>query len=127
MNLLLTTKRLIISEPTLNDLDNLYTLQSNSEVMSFIGNGICNKNEVKFGLEKAIHHYPKHQFSLGSVYTKDSHAFISRAGLIYLIMMIRNQTLKRPTYCYLILGKGYATELAKSLIQYAFKSYPYKN
>ena len=59
MNVLLTTSMLIIQEPTINDFDNLYQLQSNSEVMRFIGNGERDKNEVKLGLEKAISSLPK--------------------------------------------------------------------
>lgn len=70
MNIMLTSSKLIIQEPTLNDFDNLYSLQSNSDVMNFIGNGIRNEEEVMVGLEKATNHYNKHNFSLGSVYLK---------------------------------------------------------
>lgn len=38
--------------------------------MSFIGDGRRNKKEVMVGLEKAINHYKKHNFSLGCVYLK---------------------------------------------------------
>lgn len=122
MNTFLTTQRLIVQEPTRNDFDNMYQLQSNSEVMSFIGNGVRNKNEVQLGLEKAIHHYNKNQFSLGSVYIKDSLEFIGRAGLIYLNYDDKQSDIEMayallPKYW----GKGFATELTKSLIQYAFQ------
>ncbi|MCW8469353.1 GNAT family N-acetyltransferase [Fluoribacter gormanii] len=122
INVLLTTSRLIIQEPTPNDFDNLYQLQSNSEVMSFIGNGVRDKNEVTLGLEKAIHHYHKHQFSLGSVYIKDSHEFIGRAGLIHL-NYDDNQPEVELAYALLpkYWGNGYATEITTSLIQFAFQ------
>lgn len=122
MNTLLTTSRLIIQEPTLNDFDNLYYLQSNSEVMSFIGSGIRDKNEVKLGLEKAIHHFQKHQFSLGSVYITDTHEFIGRAGLIH-FNYDDNQSEVEVAYALLpqYWGKGYATEITTSLIGFAFR------
>jgi ribosomal-protein-alanine N-acetyltransferase len=124
MNTLLTTSRLIIKEPSLNDFDNLYHLQSNPKVMKFIGKGIRDKIEVMEGLKKAIDHYNKHNFSLGSVYLKDSHEFIGRAGLIYF-----NYNDKQPDLevAYALLpeywGKGYATELTKALIIWAFQNF----
>ncbi|WP_115712647.1 GNAT family N-acetyltransferase [Legionella sainthelensi] len=124
MNPLFTTTRLIICEPSLSDFDNLYTLQSNSEVMSFIGNGKRDKNEVRVGLEKAIHHFQKHQFSLGSVFVKDSHEFIGRAGMIY-FNYDDNQSEVEIAYALLpqYWGRGYATEITTSLIQFAFRDF----
>ncbi len=46
MSIMLTTPRLIIREPTHKDFDNLYRLQSNTEVMSFIGDGRRNKKKL---------------------------------------------------------------------------------
>lgn len=122
MNPLLITTRLIICEPSLSDFDNQYTLQSNSEVMSFIGNGKRDKNEVMVGLEKAIHHFQKHQFSLGSVFVKDSLEFIGRAGMIY-FNYDDNQLEVEVAYALLpqYWGKGYATEITMSLIHFGFQ------
>ncbi|MBA3537260.1 MAG: GNAT family N-acetyltransferase [Tatlockia sp.] len=123
MNSLLTTSRLIIEEPSLNDLDNLYNLQSNPQVMKYIGEGIRDRMEVIKGLKKAIDHFKKHNFSLGSVYLKHSHKFIGRAGLIYF-----NYNDKQPKIevAYALLpdywGKGYATELTKALSIWAFQN-----
>lgn len=124
MNSLITTTRLIICKPSLSDFDNLYTLQSNSEVMSFIGNGKRDKNEVMLGLEKAINHFQKHKFSLGSVFVKDSLEFIGRAGLIY-FNYDDNQSEVEVAYALLpqYWGKGYATEITTSLIQFAFRDF----
>ncbi|QMT62064.1 GNAT family N-acetyltransferase [Legionella sp. PC997] len=121
MKTFLTTHRLIICEPSSNDFDNLYNLQSNSKVMKFIGNGRRNKKEARTGLEKAISHFQKHQFSLGSVYEIDSGQFIGRAGLIY-FNYDDNQVNIELAYALLpeYWGKGYATELTKSLILWGF-------
>ncbi len=121
MNPFLSSSRLIIQKPIFDDFADLYHLQTTPEVMAFVGNGVREKNEVRVGLEKAIRHYEKHQFSLGSVYLKDSQRFIGRAGLIYL-----NYDDQQPhvELAYALLpefwGKGYATELAKSLVIWGF-------
>lgn len=121
--MILSTSRLFISEPTSHDFDNLYKLQSNSKVMGFIGNGIRDKKEVQLGLEKAITHYQKHQFSLGCVFEKDSGEFIGRAGLIY-FNYDDNQPNIELAYALLpeYWRKGYATELTQSLILWGFEN-----
>jgi [ribosomal protein S5]-alanine N-acetyltransferase len=121
MNTLLTSPRLYIKEPTLNDFDSLFNLQSNSEVMSYIGNGVRSQEEVMNGLEKAISHYKQHQFSLGSVFLKSSPKFIGRAGLIYFNYDDSQADIELayallPEYW----GIGYATELAQALVSWGF-------
>ncbi|RUR05735.1 N-acetyltransferase [Legionella sp. km772] len=120
---MLTTSRLIIYSPSSQDFNELYQLQSNPEVMRFIGNGIRTEEEVLQGLEKAIGHQKKHGFSLGSVFKKDGLEFVGRAGLIY-----KNYDDSQPEIevAYALLPKywkqGYAVELALSLINWAHTS-----
>jgi [ribosomal protein S5]-alanine N-acetyltransferase len=121
--ILLITPRVIIKTPVLNDFENLYDLQSNPEIMTFIGNGIRSAEEVAFGLSKAINHQKKHGFSLGCVFKKDNLKFIGRAGLIY-----KNyddqQTEIEIAYALLpeYWRQGYATEIVLNLIQWAHES-----
>ena len=56
MSIFLETKRLIINTPELIDLDNLYALQSDADVMKYVGQGVRTQSEVMTGLEKAIAH-----------------------------------------------------------------------
>src|SRR5262249_26590870 len=84
MSIFLETKRLIIHTPKMSDFDDLYALQTDTEVMKYVGKGIRTREEVVSGLEKAIAHLDKYGFSLGSVYEKESGEFVGRAGLIYL-------------------------------------------
>ena len=84
MSLFLETKRLILKSPELADFENLYALQSDSDVMQYVGQGVRAHAEVMTGLEKAIAHQEKYGFSLGTVYEKESGDFVGRAGLIYL-------------------------------------------
>lgn len=122
MSIFLETKRLIINTPEASDFDNLYTLQSDADVMQYIGQGVRTPAEVTSGLEKAILHYQKHGFSLGCVFEKETGAFVGRAGLIYLAY---DDTQPNIEVGYALTKtawqKGYATELARALIQWGFK------
>lgn len=123
MKILLTTPRLAIYTPHINDFKNLYDLQSNLEVMTFVGHGIRNQEDVLLGIKKAIRHQGKHNFSLGSVFQKNTLHFIGRAGLIY-----KNYDDKQSEIevAYALLpeywGHGYATEIAINLVKWAYTS-----
>lgn len=127
MSIFIETKRLIIKVPQPSDTENLYALQSDADVMQYIGNGVRSREEVLSGTEKAINHQQKWGFSLGCVYEKESNLFIGRAGLIYLAY---DDTQPDIEVGYALIktawGKGYATELAKALIQWGFKHLPVK-
>lgn len=119
--MLLETKRLSLKPPELSDFDNLFLLQSDPEVMRYMGHGVRTQQEVMEGLEAAIAHNQKHGFSLYCVFEKDSGAFIGRAGLIYLAyddsqpdIEVGYALTKNAWH------KGYATELAKALIEWGF-------
>lgn len=119
----LETKRLIINVPQLIDFGNLYLLQSNADVMKYIGQGVRTQSEVMTGLKKAILHQEKYQFSLGCVFEKESGAFVGRAGLIYLAY---DDTQPDIEVAYALIkdawNKGYATELAMALIDWGFQN-----
>lgn len=122
MGIFLETKRLIINTPALTDGSYLYALQSDQQVMKYIGKGVRTKEEVSVGLNKAIAHQKKHGFSLGCVFEKESGTFVGRAGLIYLAY---DDTQPNIEVGYALTkaawNKGYATELAKALIDWGFQ------
>jgi ribosomal-protein-alanine N-acetyltransferase len=119
---MLETKNLMISTPQLEDFDSLYALQTDAEVMKYIGQGVRTHLEVMTGLERAIAHQEKHGFSLGCVYEKESGLFIGRSGLIYLAF---DDTQPDIEVAYALTktawGKGYGLELANALIQWSFQ------
>jgi len=125
MSIFLETKRLIINTPESIDFDNLYLLQTDADVMKYIGNGVRTQSEVMRGLEKAIAHQEKYGFSLGCVFEKESGAFVGRAGLIYLAY---DDTQPDIEVGYALTkvawGKGYATELSNALIGWGFQHLP---
>lgn len=123
MSNFLETSRLIITPPHLNDFANLYALQSDPEVMQFIGNGVRGEEEVMKGLTNAINHYEKYGFSFGCVFEKGSGKFVGRAGLIYLGY---DDTQPDIEIAYALVksawNKGYATELATALTEWGFQN-----
>jgi [ribosomal protein S5]-alanine N-acetyltransferase len=125
MSIFLETKRLIINTPESTDFDNLYALQTDADVMQYIGQGVRTSAEVTSGLEKAIAHQKKYGFSLGCVFEKESRVFVGRAGLIYLAYddtqpdIEVGYALTKAAWC-----KGYATEIANALINWGFQHLP---
>lgn len=118
--LLLETKRLFIKVPTLADINDWHSLHSDSEVMQYI-DGARSKRTIQKWLEQDIAHQNKHDFCVGSVFRKDNHQFIGRAGAVYL-----NYDDSQPDIeiGYILhkadWGNGYATELVKALIEWGF-------
>jgi len=123
MNVFLETERLILKPSTIEDLDGLYILQSDADVMRYIGQGVRTKDEVKQWLTKAIDHHQKHGCSLCSVFEKGSGILIGQAGIQYLGYddtqpdIEIGYRLKKQYW-----GKGYATELTKALIVWGFNN-----
>jgi ribosomal-protein-alanine N-acetyltransferase len=117
------TKRLIIKLPQLADLDDLYALQSDPDVMRYVGTGVRTREVVQEGLLSNIQHQEKHGFSLGAVYLKETGEFIGRAGLIYLAF---DDTQPDIEIGYMLhkncWNNGYATELAQACIQWGFEN-----
>lgn len=122
MSIFLETKRLIIKSSTLEDLDDLCALQSDIDVMKYIGQGVRNPEDMKKWFEKSLSHYQKHGFSFGSVFEKKSGYFIGQAGIVYLDYDDSQPDIEvgyrlSKEYWH----HGYATELAKALISWGFE------
>jgi ribosomal-protein-alanine N-acetyltransferase len=121
-SIFLETQRLALFVPREEDLDDQLLLQSNDEVMKYIGGGARTKEKVQEVLKDSIEHYDKFQFSLGSVFEKSTGQFIGRAGLIHLGFVHTAPEIE--ICCALLPGfwrKGYGIELAQALIQWGFE------
>lgn len=122
MSVFLETNNLIIKTPQIEDFENLYALQTDADVMKYIGQGVRTETEVMSGLEKAMAHQEKHGFSLGCVFEKESGLCVGRAGLIYLAY---DDTQPEIEVGYALIktawGQGYGVELAKALINWGFQ------
>lgn len=121
MTIFLSTGRLILTTPKLEDLDEVFELQSDPEVMRYIGDGVRTKAMVETFLQKAIDHYTKHHFSFFSVREKETNKFIGQSGLVYLGYDDNQPNIEVGYRLHTkYWGKGYATELTTSLIKWGF-------
>lgn len=117
----LETERLILKPPSHDELNDLYQLQKDPIVMRFIGSGPRTMDKVAEINEIAINHFNKHGFSMCPLYEKQSGQFVGQAGIIYLE---GDDTQPDIEIGYRLhqrfWGYGYATEIARSLIQWGF-------
>ena len=125
MKIIIETERLVLKEPTSHNLDELYVLQADPDVMKYIGSGPRTKETVRDATESAIKHYEDHGFSMCMLYEKASGNFIGQAGLIYLAYNDKQPDIEvgyrlHKRYW----GRGFATEIAKALISWGFQHLP---
>lgn len=118
----LETDRLILKTLSEDDFDRMYTLQSNPEVMRFIGMGKARtKDEAREIFEKFLNHQKKWGFSFCSAYEKVSGDLIGFVGVIHLALDDNSPEIEvgywlLPEFW----NKGYATEGTKACIEWAF-------
>ncbi len=123
--MLIKTQRLLIRPPCETDFADLYKLQSDPQVMQYIGRGIRDQEAVAKGLAQALTHQQKYGFSLGSVFDQASGYFIGRAGLIHLGYDDNAKEIEVAyALCPAYWKMGYATEIAMALIEWGFQHLP---
>lgn len=109
-----------------DDIEAMYALLSDPQVVRYIGRGIpLTRTQTQQVLEKAILHHQKHGFGLMAVIEKASDKFIGWGGLICL-GYDDNATDIEVLYALLpaYWGKGYATEIADFMIKWGFSDLP---
>ncbi|EKD70248.1 MAG: hypothetical protein ACD_46C00587G0002 [uncultured bacterium] len=117
----LETKRLIIKPSSQDTFESVYALFSDVDVMHYIVHGVKTREETREYLAKMISHAEKHGFGFGDIYEKQSGEYVGRAGLRYLAMNDQQPEIEMGYALHKkFWKKGYATELAKSLIDWAF-------
>lgn len=119
------TKRLLVRPPTIDDVVLWYPLQSDPDVMTFVGNGVRTRCMVEESVCALIAHYKKHGFTLGSIFEKDTSEFVGRGGLVYLALDDSQPDIEIGYMLHKhFWGKGYATELAEAFLQWGFAHLP---
>ncbi len=125
MNIILETKRLILKQPTKSDLNDLLLLRTDSQVMQYIGTGaIQTREQVQEFIENAKPYSDEYGLGFYSVLEKETNDFVGQAGLFHLGFNVKQSDIElayrlHPKYW----NKGYATELAKALIEYGFSKF----
>lgn len=119
---LLETKRLIVNSTTLDNLEKVYALYSDPAVMRYYGCGAKTNEKTHEFMMQMIQHQEKHGFSSGNVYEKETGLFIGRAGLVYFEMKDDQPDIEVGYILHKqFWNKGYATELAKSFLEWGFQ------
>jgi RimJ/RimL family protein N-acetyltransferase len=75
------TPRLFLRPICLEDLDHLYRLNADPEVMRHIGKGVRDRQETQEHLERLVDHWAKHGFGLWTMILRDSGLPAGRCGL----------------------------------------------
>lgn len=119
----INTSRLILRPLNHGDLVELCMLQSDPDVMKYIGHGVRTTEEVKRTLDLCIFHQEQLGFGLYAVLDKENKTFIGRAGIIHLGLDLDAKDVElafvfKTTHW----NKGYGYETAKGLLDDWFEN-----
>ncbi|WP_452226537.1 GNAT family N-acetyltransferase [Lacinutrix cladophorae] len=120
------TKRLLLRELRLTDLDGMFALDSDPDVHKYLGNKpVKTIDESKKILESVLAQYKERGIGRFAVIEKASGDFVGWSGLRLNTEYNMNGFTKYYDVGYRLIkqywGKGYATESGKAAIDYAFK------
>jgi len=118
------TERLIVRQLEAGDVDNLYSVTSDPELMQHMGDGQSLSYELTAKwVEVSINNYATKGYGCSAVIDKRDGAFIGFCGLV------RSEFAEPPDDAELIYalkkpywGQGLATEVGKAMVDYGYKS-----
>ncbi len=114
---ILETQRLVVRHLRASDVDEMYAICSDAELMRFVGDGQPLKREqVEKWIEKSVDNYRRQGFGCSAVIDKSTARFAGYCGLVYgpgseIVEII--YTLKKEYW-----GRGLASEVAGAMIDY---------
>ncbi|SHJ98300.1 GNAT family N-acetyltransferase [Epilithonimonas mollis] len=124
MKLPIFTERLILRKLKEDDVDNIFLLDSNPEVMKYVGvPPLTHKEESAKMLENIINQYEKNGTARLAVIEKESNRFIGWSGIKLLTDEVNGfKNIYELGYRFLpeFWGKGYATEAALASLDLGF-------
>jgi ribosomal-protein-alanine N-acetyltransferase len=116
----LESERLLLRPFCEDDLDDLFTLQSDPDVMRYLGTGKARtREETQERLQRVIGHWEEHGFGMWALVVKDDGRFAGWCGFGYghgLGDAELSYTLARRYW-----GQGLATEAVRRVLRYAFE------
>ncbi|MEG4232322.1 GNAT family N-acetyltransferase [Microcoleus sp. Pol11C3] len=113
------TARLYLRQFTPEDLDDLYRIYSDSEVMKYLSEGVRNREETAADLFGIIADWEKNAFGLWAVVNKENNQLIGDGGLRFLAKTPEVEVSYVLAKAYW--GKGLASEVAAASLQYGFE------
>lgn len=119
--IIIETKRLIIREIAQNDLDGLYRICSDPELMKFVGDGNpLSKQQTQKWVDVTLSNYASKGFGMYGVIDKETGTFIGYCGLVFSTDVNDNELIYALSKAYW--GRGLATEIAKCLVEFGFSN-----
>ena len=114
------TERLILKPYIKKDKTNLINLFTDAEVMKYVGDGVLNEEQAEIWWQKLFEKFYPTGFNIWAVFAKEDLRYVGHAGIY-----------PRPTkkedweFVYFLRrdswGKGYATEIARRVIEFGFE------
>ncbi len=126
MKIFVETPRLILREILREDNEAIFAMDSDPNVHRYLGNKPLSSIAEVSAIIDFIHtQYVENGIGRWAVVEKESNSFIGWAGLKYITDVVNSHTNYYDLgYRFMqhAWGKGYATEAAKALLNYGFKS-----
>ena len=120
-SLILETKRLSFRRLLPTDLDDLYRLYSDPEVVRYIPDAPRNREETRAELEWFLNGHPRHpELGLWAVILKETGQFVGRCGLLPWTIDGQEEVEVAYTFARVFWGQGFGTEAASALLDYGF-------
>lgn len=114
------TERLFLRFYTQSDKDDFIALFTDASVMKHVGDGVLTEEQAAAFWKKLFEKLYPEKFNIWAVFAKENRRYVGHAGIY-----------PRPTkpedweFVYFLnrdaWGKGYATEIARAIIKYAFE------
>jgi RimJ/RimL family protein N-acetyltransferase len=119
---ILETDRLIFRHVNIDDLDDLYALYCDPEVIKYIPDAPRSSEETRQELEWHMNGHPRHpELGLWATIHKASNQFIGRCGLLPWTIDQREEVEVAYLLAKQYWGQGLGTEAARAIAQYGFE------
>src|SRR5437773_7714910 len=120
----LETTRLILRDLTIDDIENLFLLDSDAVVMKYFARPpLTDKNAVRSGIEKKMHYNKNNPgFGFWAVAEKKSNSFVGQFSLSHIEFDREKEIEIGFRFLQRFWGLGYATEMAHEVIKHGFKN-----
>ncbi|HEX8039476.1 MAG TPA: GNAT family N-acetyltransferase [Chryseosolibacter sp.] len=119
--ILFETERLLLREMLPEDYDDLFSMNSDPDVMRYMGDGsVRSREQTMAELERLLSYYVRRPgLGLWATLLKDSYQFVGASGLVYYddTLNIGLTFLFAKEHW----NNGYATEVSQALLKYGFE------
>lgn len=121
--IILETPRLILRRQVPADLDALWALYCDPEIIKYIPDAPRTREEAKEELEWHMHGHPRRpELGLWATIHKETGKFIGRCGLLPWTIDGQDEVEVAYTIARKYWGQGLATEAAQAILQYGFET-----